>query len=284
MRLVCLGYGFSAQATAKALAADHTVGTTRSPERAAAMTGAEPIIVGDTRSDALADALREATHILIGAGLTNGADPFFATYADAMTGAQWIGYLSTIGVYGDAGGAWVDETTPANPSEPRNQARVVVEEVWQAHGATHNIPVAIIRLAGIYGPGRNQFVSLSQGKARRIVKPGQVFNRIEVTDIGAIAAAAARQRAAGVFNGADDEPAPPQEVVEFAANLMGVEPPPAVAFADADMSPMARSFYSDVKRVSNRRTKQVLGVTLTAPTYREGLTQLWESGRWRGSS
>lgn len=281
MRLVCLGYGFSARAVAAALAADHTVGTTRSLDRAAAMTDAQPILVGEGCSEPLAEALREATHVVIGASPSGGEDPFLATYADEMRGASWIGYLSTVGVYGDHGGAWIDETAPLKATSARGVERIRVEDAWLAHGKAHNIPVGVFRLAGIYGPGRNQFVSLANGRARRVVKPGQVFNRIEVTDIGAMVAAAARQRVGGVFNGADNEPAPPQEVVAFAAALMGVEPPPEVAFDEADMTPMARSFYGDVKRVSNQKIKNVLGVDLSAPTYREGLKQLWESGRWR---
>lgn len=183
-------------------------------------------------------------------------------------------YLSTVGVYGNHDGAWVDEETPPQPSSERSQLRLLAEQDWTLFARAKGANLHILRLAGIYGPGRSALVSLRAGKARRIIKPGQVFNRIHVKDIATtIAACLNRQhgRESGIWNVSDDEPAPPQDVVAYAAHLLGVEPPPEIPFEQADLSPMGRSFYAEIKRVSNARIKTDLGVTLTYPTYREGL-------------
>jgi nucleoside-diphosphate-sugar epimerase len=189
-----------------------------------------------------------------------------------------IVYLSTIGVYGDRGGAWVDEATPPQPGAARSRERLAAEQEWLGFGARHNIAVAILRLAGIYGPGQNALMQIASGKARRIVKPGQVFNRIHVGDIAqAIDAAFARQ-ASGIFNVADDAPTPPADPIVFAAQLMAVEPPPEIPFEQAapTMSPMALSFWQECRRVKNDKLKRQLGVSLRYPTYREGLRALFE--------
>lgn len=180
-------------------------------------------------------------------------------------------YLSTVGVYGDHGGAWVDETSECRPVSKRSRQRLAAEAGWRLFSKETGIPVAIVRLAGIYGPGRGPFEKIRDGTARRIVKPGQVFNRIHVDDIAATVDAALSQAAAGLYNSADDEPAPPQDVLAFAAGLAGVPPPPEVAFEDAELTPMARSFYGESKRVRNDKLKRALGVRLAYPTYREGL-------------
>ncbi|MCP4383064.1 MAG: NAD(P)-dependent oxidoreductase, partial [Hyphomicrobiales bacterium] len=201
----------------------------------------------------------------------------------AAAGLAWIGYLSTVGVYGDHGGGWIDETAPLRPRPGRSQNRVDAEQAWQTLAAARTCPLGIHRIAGIYGPGRNAFVNLSKGKARRLVKPGQVFNRIHVADIARTLAASLECPASRIYNLADNEPAPPQDVVTFAADLMGVAPPPEVPFEQAELSPMARSFYGENKRVSNRRIREELGVALAYPTYRQGLTALWEDGCSKGS-
>jgi nucleoside-diphosphate-sugar epimerase len=187
-------------------------------------------------------------------------------------------YLSTIGVYGDHAGAWVDETTPTAPLSPRGRERVLAEAQWQALGQQRGAPVAVLRLPGIYGPGRSAFDSLRAGQARRIVKPGQVFNRVHVDDIAGGIAAAITCRADGVFNITDDLPSPPQDVIAHAAALLGMPPPPEVAFEDANLTPMARSFYSECKRAANGRAKLVLGWQPRYPSYREGLAAILAAG------
>ena len=188
-------------------------------------------------------------------------------------------YLSTIGVYGDHGGAWVDETSAAAPRSERGRARLAAEAQWRALGEAAGVPVHILRLAGIYGPGRNLLLKLREGGARRIAKPGQIFNRAHVEDIAqAIGLALAAPGPGGVWNVTDEEPAPPQDVIAFAAQLLGLEPPPEEAFDTADMTPIARSFYADNKRVSIAKLKRELGFKPKYPTYREGLRALAAAG------
>jgi nucleoside-diphosphate-sugar epimerase len=201
---------------------------------------------------------------------------------------QWAGYLSTVGVYGDHDGAWVDEETPVDPQSKRSRMRVDAENAWLHRQAVVGFELGIFRLAGIYGPGRSALDKVRDGTARRIIKPGQVFNRIHVDDIGRVVAAAATRGAGGVFNVSDDEPGPPQDVIAHAADLLGVDAPPEVLFEEADLSPMGRSFYGENKRVSNARIKQAFGPMLY-PTYREGLAALsvlsvtWSEARDPGS-
>ncbi|HUG61007.1 MAG TPA: NAD-dependent epimerase/dehydratase family protein, partial [Methylomirabilota bacterium] len=214
---------------------------------------------------------------------TSHADLVLHRHADDLaSGAlQALVYLSTIGVYGDADGAWVDEDWSCRPSTPRTVARRAAETGWLDIGARTGSAVSVLRLSGIYGPGRNTFVNLAEGAARRLVKPGQVFNRIHVEDIAAAVDLALSQSASGIFNITDDEPAPPQDVVAFAAGLMGIEPPPEQAFETARLSPMARSFYGSNKRVSNARSKRVLGMDYGYPDYRTALRRMWDEGTWR---
>jgi len=205
-----------------------------------------------------------------------GGDPVLAHHGAALAslapGLRWLGYLSTTGVYGDTGGAWVDESTPPRPSGPRQQARVAAEAGWLAWGEQTGVPVHLFRLAGIYGPGRSALDSVRAGQARRIDKPGQLFSRIHVEDIAQVVAASiARPRAGAIYNLCDDEPAPGHEVVAYACRLLGVEPPPLVPFEQAALSPMAASFYADNRRVRNQLIKDELGVRLHYPTYRAGL-------------
>ncbi len=283
--LLAVGLGYSAKALARRLHAQgwRIIGTSRSAEGALAIDamGYQGIpFDGTAPSPALARAIREATHLLVSASPEAQGDPLLAQYADDLRAAnlQWAGYLSTIGVYGNHDGKWVDEETPAEPTSQRGKARVEAERAWEAFAEETRVPVGIFRLSGIYGPGRGPLEKLRRGESRAVVKPGQVFNRIHVEDIAtALEAAIARageRSGARIYNVTDDEPAPPQEVLDYAADLIGVPRPPRVPFEEADMSPMARSFYSDNKRTSNARMKAELGIQLRYPTYREGLRAL----------
>jgi len=281
-RLLSLGHGYSARALAFALGPGWQItGTTRSAEKAAALQaeGVTPLIWPGTD---LSEAIAEASHILASAGPGAEGDPFLPEIAPALRAArpEWVGYLSTIGVYGDHGGAWVDEETACTPSTERGRRRVLAEEQWRALAAEGGWPLHVFRLGGIYGPGRGPFEKVKSGEARRIVKPGQVFSRIHAEDIArALAASMAAPVPGGrVYNLCDDDPAPPQDVLAYAAELLGLPPPPEVPFEEADLSPMGRSFYAENKRVRNDRIKTELGVTLRYPTYREGLRAMLEAG------
>ena len=290
MKLFIFGLGYSATFIAQRLAAGGAAiaATVRTQEKADALAGAgydAYLFSGAGRNEAIARELAASDAVLISVppGRDEGAlDAVLEVYRDDLAKAahvRWIGYLSTVGVYGDHGGAWVDETTVPTPTDGRSRNRLTVEQQWLDFGAAHHAPVQIFRLAGIYGPGRNQLVQLAEGKARRIIKPGQVFNRIHVEDIAQIVAASlVKPRAGAIYNGADNEPAPPQDVVSFAAALCGVEPPPEIPFEHADLTPMGRSFFMETKRVRNRLLHDELGVTLRYPTYREGLTALRAAG------
>jgi nucleoside-diphosphate-sugar epimerase len=289
MHVLILGAGYSGTAIAKALApaARSVTGTTRSPEKLAGLkaAGIEPLLFdGNEISPELAGAMGRATHLVQSIAPGRDGDPMFRAgtppLGQLLPKLEWVGYLSTVGVYGDHGGAWVTEDTPVKPVSERSRERVEAEDAWLEHGARQGIPVAVLRLAGIYGPGRNAFRNLAEGTARRIIKPNQVFNRIRVEDIGAATAFLAQRGMGGVFNVTDDEPAPPQDVVAEAARLMGVEPPPEIPFAKAEMSPMARSFYGENKRVSNARLRKA-GFEFAFPNYRVSLAQLWATGAWR---
>lgn len=289
MNLVIFGIGYSGLAIARELAASGATvtGTTRKESRFAEIraAGAEPeLYAGEGFSPALAGKLGEATHIVVSIAPDHGGDPLMADFGDRLAvlcpKLEWVGYLSTVGVYGDHDGGWVDEETPCRPVSRRSVARVEAEAAWRELSSRAGVPLAILRLSGIYGPGKNALANLAAGTARRLVKPGQVFNRIHVEDIAGATALLAEKRAGGIFNVTDDEPAPPQDVVAFAATLMGVEPPPETDFATADLSPMARSFYGENKRVANAKVK-ALGYAFRHPDYRVALTDLWQSGAWR---
>jgi nucleoside-diphosphate-sugar epimerase len=260
-------------------------GTVTSDGKAAALhaEGIETFVFDDARADPrIAGALARADALLISIPPDARGDPMLRHFAAAIAAAPrlaWIGYLSTVGVYGDHGGGWVDEDTLPRPIGARSRQRLSAEQAWLELGARAGKPVHIFRLAGIYGPGRNALAQLAAGTARRIVKSGQVFNRIHVEDIAAVLAASiARPRVGGVYNLVDDEPAPPQDVVAHAAGLAGIEPPPAVPFAEAQLTGMAASFRGECKRVANRRMKDELGVALSYPSYREGLAALHAAG------
>jgi nucleoside-diphosphate-sugar epimerase len=287
--LICFGLGYSAQHFVEIFGQkfDRIVGTVRSAERAATLD-AHPsgrlkalIFDGSSATPDLRGAIAEADAALVSVPPDQNGDPVLRACGEVLAHAQRlraIVYLSTIGVYGDRGGAWVDEATPPQPGATRSRERLAAEQAWLDFGARHNIAVTILRLAGIYGPGQNALVQIASGKARRIVKPGQVFNRIHVGDIAQAIDAAFTHRAFGVFNVADDEPTPPADPIVFAAQLMGVEPPPEIPFEQAapSMSPMALSFWQECRWVRNDKLKRELGVSLRYPTYREGLRALFE--------
>ncbi len=350
--LLCVGLGYSAERVAARLAGDgwQVTGSSRSDAgcaRVRSLGYRAARFDGAAASTELRSALQETTHLLISAAPDAEDDPLLRWHlADIQNGPQlcWIGYLSTVGVYGDHQGAWVDETTIPAPITERGRRRVEAEKQWLALSTTfhgnatavapppaswgrvgegggsldlseppatftpHPVPphvvpearlrhdgegtpwldpsstdrfrpltVQVFRLAGIYGPGQNQLAALRRGEARRIVKAGQVFNRIHVDDIaGAVIAGIRHPEAAGLFNVADDLPAPPDEVIVYAAGLLGIAPPPVLPFETAELSPMAKSFYGEVKRVSNARLKTDLGWQPLYPTYREGLAALAE--------
>jgi nucleoside-diphosphate-sugar epimerase len=273
--LLSLGHGYSADALARVLIPQgwSVIGTTRRAEKADRMRarGIEPLLwPGD-----LGPALARATHLLVSAGPDASGDPFLAGWPElAQARVEWVGYLSTTGVYGDHQGSWVDEATPLTPAGARGAYRVLAESQWQETG----LPVHVFRLAGIYGPGRGPFEKVRDGTARRIIKPGQYFSRTHVDDIAQVLAASiARPNPGAAYNVCDDEPAPPEDVLSHAAALLGLPEPPAIDFDQAEMTPMARSFYSESKRVRNDRIKDELGVRLLYPTYREGLAALKDS-------
>jgi nucleoside-diphosphate-sugar epimerase len=282
--MLFFGFGFCAAHVAPLLAAEGfaLTATCRTAEKARQLQadGITPLLLdGQPLSG---DALAGIDHILLSAAPDETGDPALPLLKEALTlcAAQmrWLGYLSTTGVYGDHQGAWVDEDTPAQKIGARGQRRVDAENAWGALADALNLPMHYFRLAGIYGPGRNQLASLKRGTARRIEKPGQVFSRIHVADIAQILRASmARPHAGRAYNLCDDEAAPPQDVVTYAAQLMGMTPPPVIKFEAADLSPMAQSFYADNKRLKNDRIKQELGVQLAYPNYRDGLKALYEA-------
>lgn len=275
--LLSLGHGYSARALAPHLLdlGWQVIGTTRSADKAQALadTGVLPLI---WPGEDLAAALQRADGLLISAAPGPEGDPFLAgagaEIAAAAPRLDWAGYLSTTGVYGDRGGDWVDETSALCPSTKRGQARVEAEAAWSA---IPDLPLHIFRLAGIYGPGRGPFAKVRNGTARRIIKPDQVFSRIHVQDIARVLLASlARPRPSAIYNVCDDEAAPPQDVIAHAAELLGLPVPPAEDFATAEMTPMARSFYAESKKVRNDLIKEELGVQLQFPDYRSGLAAL----------
>lgn len=283
--LLSFGHGYSAQALEARLAGQgwRIIGTTRDPAKAAAMRarGIEAVLWPGT---AMAPFLAEASHILISAAPDATGDPVIAALGDAIAACApnlaWVAYLSTTGVYGDHRGGWVDEDTPLTPGTARGRARLIAERQWQALASRSGLPLHIFRLAGIYGPGRGPFEKVRDGTARRIIKPDQMFSRIHVDDIAAVlAASVARPDPGAIYNVCDDDPAPPEDVIAHAADLLGLPQPPAIPFESADMTVIARGFYSESKRVRNDRIKRELGVRLAYPTYREGLAALLSADR-----
>ncbi|NQU72727.1 MAG: SDR family oxidoreductase [Rhodospirillales bacterium] len=291
-RLFCFGLGYSASRLARALIADGwaVAGTCRTAE-AAAQLRADGIdahlfdgVAGMDHMDAL---LAGATHLLSSVPPEVDGDPVLrlhgadiARCAGLPTGLKWVGYLSTTGAYGDTGGAWVDEAAPVAPTGDRGKRRVHAERQWLGlfgdrvgNGAA---AIHVFRLAGIYGPGRSALDAARRGASHRIIKPGHVFSRIHVDDIAAVLRASMdRPNPGAIYNVCDNFPAPSAEITSFACKLLGIAPPPEIAFEDADLSPMAKSFYADNRRVRNNRIRDELGVTLTYPDYETGLRAIF---------
>jgi nucleoside-diphosphate-sugar epimerase len=283
--LACLGFGYCARHFVAEFGTRFTrvIGTTRDPHKIAAEPVELLMFEGEYRSDELHKAIAQASHLLISAAPGEAGDPVLAelnTDVAAAPKLQSIVYLSSTGVYGDHAGAWVDETTATVPAHARGGARVKAELAWQALGRTRSCPVAVLRLGGIYGPGQNACVRLLAGRAHRIDKPGHVSNRIHVADIAQAIDAAFTRGFDGVVNVTDGEPAPPDEQIEHAAKLLGIEPPPLMPFDEAKrrLSPFLMSFYEGCARVRNDRLERELGVTLRYPNYRAGLQALLAAG------
>lgn len=284
MDVLILGCGYSGRAVGErlGLACARVRGTTRSLEKADALRvrGVEPIVFdGERASEDVVAALADATHLVVSIAPGRAGDPALALHGEAIKAApklEWLCYLSTVGVYGDHDGAWVDEDTVTRPVSQRSRERVEAENLWMTLALERECPITVMRLSGIYGPGRSPLTALREGRARRLVKPGQVFNRIHVDDIAGATELAARSATNAILNVTDDEPAPPQDVVAFGAELLGIEPPPEQDFDTAELTPMARSFYGETKRVSNARLRS-MGYELRCPSYREGLRAVLEA-------
>ena len=276
--LLCFGFGFSASTLASQLDRRQwkITGTSRSDEGVAEI---EALGFQAIRYDKLESLPGDVTHLLSSVPPDEAGDPVLRSFGAELEAKarqlQWVGYLSTTGVYGDHAGAWVDEATPLSPNTERGHRRVAAEAGWQELHEQAGLPLHVFRLAGIYGPGRNALESLKSGKARRIIREGQIFSRIHVDDIvGILRASIDLPNPGRVYNVADDDPAPPQDVIAYGVELLGIAIPPAIAFADAQLSPMARSFYADSKRVRNDRVKVELGYRFKYPDYRVGLKSL----------
>ena len=275
--LISFGHGYSAQALAQQLLPAGWViyGTTRNQSKLRELSdsGVRPVLWPDGD---LSAAFQRATHLLISVAPDADGDPVLRAYdseiKEIAENLQWVGYLSTTGVYGDHQGGWVTEETALTPSTTRGMMRVDAENQWKS---ISSLPLHIFRLAGIYGPGRGPLEKVRRGVARRIVKENQIFSRVHVEDIAQVLAASMAQPNPGrVYNVCDDDPAPPQDVIAHAAGLLNLPLPPEIPFEDADLTPMARSFYAESKRVDNSRIKQELGVCLRYPGYREGLAAI----------
>jgi len=287
--LVCIGLGYCARHYVADFGSGfaRVIGTTRSQENADRPASAhriEMLVFDGAVTASIAAAIANTDALLVSTPPAEGGDPVLAALTGALVDAPKLSsivYLSSVGVYGDHAGAWVDETTAPKPSSARSRARLAAETAWQQLGERARKPVAILRLAGIYGPGRNALAQVRAGTAKRVVKDGQVFGRIHVADIAAIIEQAFARQADGIFNVTDNEPTPPQDVIGFAAELLGVAVPPEVPFVEARtaMSPAALSFYAECRRVRNERIKHELGITLRYPSYREGLRALLELER-----
>ena len=283
INVFCFGLGYSATAFAHLCKTQGwaLAGTTRSEDKALKLTahGIEAMVfTGKEASSDVQAAVAKATHVVVSIAPDDSGDPVLNHYSTDLARnkqLKWIGYLSTVGVYGNHNGVWVDENTTVAPVSERSVRRVEAEKMWFDFAKDYAIPLQIFRLAGIYGPGRSAIEKINSGKARRLIKPGQVFNRIHVTDIAAtLLAGLQKPEQTGLFNVTDDMPAPPQDVIAFAARLLNRPVPPDIPFETARLSQMARSFYGENKRVRNEKIKRLLGVKLSYPTYKEGLASI----------
>lgn len=282
--LFCFGPGFVATRLARTLQADgwRTSGTVRDAAKRAALEeiGIAPVPFDGT-APLGAGALEGVTHIVLSVPPGADGDPVLRHHAEILAGLEtleWVGYLSATSVYGDSGGALVDEEAPLRATTERGKRRIAAERDWLSLCANRGVPVHVFRLAGIYGPGRSPLAALRAGTARRVGAPGHLFSRIHVDDIVAVLLASiARKRPGAVYNVCDDAPAESAEVTEFAAGLLGIDPPPLVPLEEAKLSPMARSFYRDKRLVDNSRIKSELGIDLLYPDYRAGLQGILEA-------
>lgn len=285
-QLLCLGFGYTASHFAKLAQAEGMAicgscrTLTSSPLRGEERGGGDAARlfqwhIGDPLPP---DILEKTTHLLLSVPPTDEGDPVYLRHAKeifAMPHLEWVGYLSATSVYGDAGGDWVDETTPPAPADERGKRRLLAENQWLSLHMEKGLPVHIFRLAGIYGPGRNALEDMKDGTARRLYKPGQVFSRIHVEDIARILMHSVQRPQPGeIYNCSDDAPAPSHEVVAYAAELLAMEPPPLTPIEEAEMTPMLKSFYAVSRRIANRKVKEALGVSLRYPDYRAGLQAL----------
>ena len=283
-RLFCFGLGYTALRLARVLRAGgwKIAGTSRTADGCAALSaeGIQPYRFEPHHPLDDSATLDGTTHLLTSVPPDGGGDPVLRPHGAslcALPGLQWVGYLSATSVYGDTGGGWVDETAVCAPTTDRGRGRVAAEAEWLARSGEQGLPVHIFRLAGIYGPGRSALDQIRTGRARRIDRPDHLFSRIHVDDIvGVLQASMARPNPGALYNVCDDEPAASADVVTYAAELLGADPPPLVPFEEASLSPMARSFYADNRLISNRRIKTELGVTLKYPDFRTGLCQVLE--------
>lgn len=292
MQVFIFGAGYSGKAFAAARpdGAGRIVGTTRDEAKFPTLqaAGIAPLTFdGRNLSGNIINALADTTHLIVSVAPDDAGDPVLAAARETILGAMprlaWIGYLSTVGVYGDHLGAWIDESAECRPTSARSRRRVEAEQQWLQLGREAALPVAVLRLSGIYGPGRNAFVNLRDGTAKRLIKKDQVFNRIHVADIAGALWHLAERNLGGVYNVTDDLPAPPQDVVAYAAKVMGVEPPPEIPFETAELSPMARSFYGENKRVSNGLIRSA-GYSFHYPDYRSAFDAMWKDGSWAGDA
>ena len=287
MHSLVIGAGFSGQWIAGELGLHGRVIGTRRTQEAVDSLGFDGVVfdAGDMSSTLPSDVIDHVTHLVVSVAPGREA-PLAEPVLSWMTQQeesvfprlQWIGYLSTIGVYGDHGGDWVDEETPCKSEQSRSLMRREAEIAWQAFASARGLPLSVLRLSGIYGPGRSAVDDARKGRDRMIIKEAQVFNRIHVADLASATTLCAQAKFDGVLNITDDEPAPPQDVIRFAHELVGKDAPPEVMFDQADLSPMARSFYSENKRVDNRRSKEMLGFDYRYPNYRLGLQSLMPNG------
>lgn len=287
-RWFLFGAGYSARAFARLMEGTGIVGTTRAAENFGRLerAGISPLLYGGRLTPEIETALGSTTHLLVSAAPREQGDPLLGLLegrlAEKMSALRWVGYLSTVGVYGDRQGGWVDEESECQPKSPHSAWRLEAERGWQAL-AGPDLAIAVLRLSGIYGPGRNALLDLERGTARRVIKPGQVFNRIHVADIAGAIRHLGERELGGVFNVTDDLPAPADEVVAYAAGLTGAEPPPEIPFEEAPMSAMGRSFYEENRRVANHALKGT-GFRLIYPDYRAAFAAMWKAGDWRGES
>ena len=282
--LFCFGMGYCATALARRLQEQgwRISGTVRDETALASLEkeGIAPLSFDDRK--AVTAALGAHSNLLLSIPPSEAGDPILGLYRDALTKAaasfRWIAYLSTTAVYGDRRGGWVDETSELLPTTDRGRRRLAAEQAWLALHRKHHLPIHIFRLAGIYGPGRNQLLALRKGEARRIVKPDQVFSRIHVQDVAGVLEASVKSPHPGrCYNVCDDEPAPPDVVIAYAAEILGLPAPPEIPYEQARLPGLSRSFYEESKRVSNQRIKKELGYRLLYPSFREGLRALKNS-------